>query len=125
MEGGKMSEVHAVTIAEAVETMRDWLARHYHERDNDLYRDPVAVYAQKNFSPEDVFCYQELRDWVAENAEVAEVFPEYVEAHAALLTACRAAVDQIVEMEPHWEPLNERPVLVRLRDAIRKARGHV
>jgi len=105
MEGGKMSKVHVVTIAEAVETMTDWLTRHYPERDANLARDPVAVYAQAQFEPNDVFCYQELNDWTRENSEVAEVFPEYAAAHADLLAACDAAAKAI---EAQIDSIDER-----------------
>jgi len=98
MEGGKMSKVHDVTIAEAVEKMADWLTRHYHQRDANLARDPVAVYAQAQFEPDEIHCYQELNDWTRENSEVAEVFPEHAAAYDDLLAACKAAVECVVAM---------------------------
>ena len=74
-----------ITIAEL--KMAEWLRKHYHEREANLARDPVAVYAQAKFEPDEVFCYQQLNDWVRENSEVGEVFPEYADAmrdlHAA------------------------------------------
>jgi len=138
-----MSEVHVVTIAEAVEKMADWLARHYHQRDANLARDPVAVYAQAKFDPNEIFCYQELGDWVAANAEVVEVFPEYAAAYDDLLTACKAAaraieaqIDRIDEEcgrigcycgmpgnEPHSHAYRDNE-LAMLTAAIAKARGH-
>ena len=123
MEGGKMSEVHAVTIAEAVETMTDWLTCHYHQREANLARDPVAVYAQAQFGPDEIFCYQQLNDWVAENSEVAEVFPDYAAAYADLLTACKWALEYI---GPHCTPYFQSNLdgLRGLKAAIAKAGGH-
>jgi len=119
MEGGKMSKVHDVTIAEAVEKMADWLTCHYHQRDANLARDPVAVYAQAQFEPNDVFCYQELNDWTRENAEVVEVFPEYAAAYADLLMACKAALGTM----DHWEFDAQEDEREQLRAAIAAARG--
>jgi len=121
MEGGKMSKVHVVTIAEAVEKMADWLTRHYHQRDANLARDPVAVYAQAQFEPNDVFCYQELNDWTRENAEVVEVFPEYAAAYADLLTACEAAMEWLGR--GRLVGTSSRPLVDQLVAAIAKARG--
>jgi len=105
MEGGKMSKVHVVTIAEAVEYLTDWLTCHYHQREANLARDPVAVYAQAQFEPDDIHCYQQLVDWTAANAEVVEVFPEYAAAYDDLLTACKAAAKAI---EAQIDSIDER-----------------
>jgi len=40
------------------------------------------------------------------------------ETETALAKAAQAAIEQIVEMEPHWEPENERPTLRMLRAAL-------
>ena len=121
MEGGKMSKVHDVTIAEAVEKMADWLARHYHQRDANLARDPVAVYAQAQFEPDDIHCYQQLVDWTAANAEVVEVFPEYAAAYDGLLTACKAAMEWLGR--GRLVGTSSRPLVDQLVAAIAKARG--
>jgi len=122
-----MTEVHDVTIAEAVEKMADWLTRHYHQREANLARDPVAVYAQAQFEPDEVHCYQELNDWTRENSEVAEVYPEYAAAYADLLTACKAAAEWHAAF-PHdnaiFDQQTSAEVERQLVAAIRKARGH-
>ena len=92
-----------ITIAEL--KMAEWLRKHYHEREANLERDPVAVYAQAKFEPDEVFCYQQLNDWVRENSEIEEVFPEYAAAYADLLTACRAAAKAI---EAQIDSIDER-----------------
>ena len=124
-----MSKVHVVTIAEAVETMTDWLTRHYHQREANLARDPVAVYAQAQFEPNDVFCYQELNDWTRENSEVVEVFPEYAAAYADLLTACEAAtiVLEAAGDVMHHRGFNNAPIVeakAKVDAAIAGARGY-
>jgi len=101
--------------------MADWLTRHYHQRDANLARDPVAVYAQAQFEPNDVFCYQELNDWTRENAEVVEVFPEYAAAYADLLTACEAAMEWLGR--GRLVGTSSRPLVDQLVAAIAKARG--
>lgn len=42
------------------------------------------------------------------------------QAVADLVAAAQSAIDQIIEMEPHWEPNNECPVLRQLRAALAK-----
>ena len=86
-----MTNDPCITIAEL--KMAEWLRKHYHEREANLERNPVAVYAQAQFEPDEVHCYQELNDWVRENSEIEEVFPEYAAAYADLLTACKAAAE--------------------------------
>ena len=121
MEGGKMSKVHVVTIAEAVEYLTDWLTCHYHQREANLARDPVAVYAQAQFEPDDIHCYQQLVDWTAANAEVVEVFPEYAAAYDGLLTACKAAMEWLGR--GRLVGTSSRPLVDQLVAAIAKARG--
>jgi len=121
MEGGKMSKVHVVTIAEAVEYLIDWLTCHYHQREANLARDPVAVYAQAQFEPDDIHCYQQLVDWTAANAEVVEVFPEYAAAYDGLLTACKAAMEWLGR--GRLVGTSSRPLVDQLVAAIAKARG--
>ena len=41
----------------------------------------------------------------------------------ALLEACEAALDQLIETHPHWEPDNECRVMRQIRAAIAKAKG--
>lgn len=48
--------------------------------------------------------------------EIAQVLD--AQAVTALVKAAQAAIEQIVEMEPHWEPENERPTLRMLRAAL-------
>ena len=103
--GNKVMPSHGEDVAKAVKTMTDWLARHYHEREANLERDPVAVYAQAQFEPDDIHCYQQLVDWTAANAEVVEVFPEYAAAYDDLLTACKAAAKAI---EAQIDSIDER-----------------
>ena len=102
------------------------LRKHYHEREANLARDPVAVYAQAKFEPDEVYCYQQLNDWVAGNSEVVEVFPEYATVHTDLLAACEAVYHRMCVLHPHdggcgWDTDNPLPTL--LRDAINKAKA--
>jgi len=107
-----------ITIAEL--KMSEWLRTHYHEREANLERNPVAVYAQAKFGPDEVYCYQQLNDWVAGNSEVVEVFPEYAAAYADLLASCEAAVPVLLAHAD--SPLGHR-ALVILNAAIAKARA--
>ena len=119
--GNKVMPSHGEDVAKAVKTMTDWLARHYHEREANLERDPVAVYAQAQFEPDDIHCYQQLVDWTAANAEVVEVFPEYAAAYDGLLTACKAAMEWLGR--GRLVGTSSRPLVDQLVAAIAKARG--